>query len=43
MSLRDHLEDMGESPASVEYLLAHRHLIPGYTLPANPPATDTGD
>lgn len=42
ITIRDHLEDMGESPGSIEYLLEHRELIPGYT-PANPPATNTGD
>lgn len=42
ITLREYLESMGEPAASIRFLLAHPHLIPGYTL-ANPPATDTGD
>lgn len=31
ITIRDYLEGMGEPPSSRAYLLANRHLIPGYS------------
>lgn len=43
LTLDEYLEDMGEPASSREFLKQRRELIPGYTGPVNPPATDTGD